>query len=197
MVRSYQSQCFFAADPPPSQVQLGRSGLKVSKLILGCLAYGTPEWAGWVLGEEEGITHIKAAYDAGINAFDTANVRVSTPRRSRVVLTVGRGHLQIYSNGLSEVILGKAIKQHNLPRDEIVVMTKVRMQYNGSNCEQFLISLPQVSGVVCRSHTERLSGTTAVNPDDLGYVNQASFTTSFLDQDIIVYSHHVRTRSMD
>lgn len=44
------------------------------------------------------------AYDLGINAFDTANV---------------------YSNGISEVILGKAIKQHNLPRDEIVVMTKV------------------------------------------------------------------------
>lgn len=43
-------------------------------------------------------------YDLGIQTFDTANV---------------------YSNGLSEVILGKAIKQHNLPRDEIVVMTKV------------------------------------------------------------------------
>jgi aryl-alcohol dehydrogenase-like predicted oxidoreductase len=44
------------------------------------------------------------SYDAGINAFDTANV---------------------YSNGASEVVLGKAIKQLNLPRDEIVVMTKV------------------------------------------------------------------------
>ncbi|KAG8966223.1 hypothetical protein FRC05_002762 [Tulasnella sp. 425] len=51
-----------------------------------------------------GLKHIKAAYDMGINAFDTAN---------------------LYSNGLSEVVLGKAIKQHNLPRDEIVVMTKV------------------------------------------------------------------------
>ncbi|KAG8976525.1 hypothetical protein FRB90_009144, partial [Tulasnella sp. 427] len=58
----------------------------------------------WVLGEEEGLKHIKAAYDMGINAFDTANV---------------------YSNGLSEVILGKAIKKYNLPRDEIVVMTKL------------------------------------------------------------------------
>ncbi|KAG8898028.1 hypothetical protein FRC01_011063, partial [Tulasnella sp. 417] len=51
-----------------------------------------------------GIEHIKVAYDLGINAFDTANT---------------------YSNGLSEVVLGKAIKQHGLPRDEIVVMTKV------------------------------------------------------------------------
>ena len=87
------------------------------------MSYGSAEWQGWVLGEEEGtrshppipssrkadplcagLKHIKAAYDMGINAFDTANV---------------------YSNGVSEVILGKAIKQYNLPRDEIVVMTKV------------------------------------------------------------------------
>ncbi|KAJ7046898.1 aryl-alcohol dehydrogenase [Mycena alexandri] len=73
-------------------VRLGTSGLKVSRIILGCMSYGTPEWQTWV------------AYDAGINTFDTANV---------------------YSNGLSEVVLGKAIKEFNLPRDEIVVMTKV------------------------------------------------------------------------
>lgn len=85
-------------------VRLGNSGLKVSKIILGCMSYGTSTWQPWVLDEEEGIKQIKLAYDLGINAFDTANV---------------------YSNGLSEVILGKAIKQHNLPRDEIVVMTKV------------------------------------------------------------------------
>jgi len=68
------------------------------------MSYGEPLWRSWVLPEKEGIEHIKAAYDAGINTFDTANG---------------------YSNGLSEVILGKAIKQHKLPRDEIVVMTKV------------------------------------------------------------------------
>lgn len=51
-----------------------------------------------------GIKHIKLAYDLGINTFDTADT---------------------YSNGISEVILGKAIKQHNLPRDEIVVVTKI------------------------------------------------------------------------
>ncbi|KAG8982912.1 hypothetical protein FRB93_007733 [Tulasnella sp. JGI-2019a] len=84
-------------------VRLGKSGLKVSRLILGCMSYGSPNWQPWVLGEEEGIKQIKQAYDLGINAFDTAD---------------------LYSNGLSEVILGKAIKQHNLPRDEIVVMTK-------------------------------------------------------------------------
>lgn len=55
-------------------VRLGRSGLKVSKIILGCMSYGSPDWQEWVLGEEEGIQHIKFAYEAGINTFDTANV---------------------------------------------------------------------------------------------------------------------------
>ncbi|KAJ7119755.1 Aldo/keto reductase [Mycena epipterygia] len=86
-------------------VQLGKSGLKISKIVLGCMSYGDPSWMGnWTLPEEEGLKHIKAAYDAGVNAFDTANV---------------------YSNGLSEEILGRAIKEHQLPRDKIVVMTKV------------------------------------------------------------------------
>ncbi|KAJ7625801.1 Aldo/keto reductase [Roridomyces roridus] len=91
-------------------VRLGNSGLKVSKLILGCMSYGSPEWTGqsWILPEEVGIEHIKFAYDAGINAFDTA---------------------AIYSDGQSEEILGKAIKQHNIPRDEIVVMTKITFRY--------------------------------------------------------------------
>ncbi|KAI0252105.1 Aldo keto reductase [Lactifluus subvellereus] len=85
-------------------VRLGKSGLKVSRIILGCMSYGTPEWQTWVLEEEEGIAQIKFAYENGIQTFDTANV---------------------YSNGVSEVILGKAIKQLNLPREEIVVMTKL------------------------------------------------------------------------
>jgi len=85
-------------------VRLGSSGLKVSKIILGTMQYGSKGWQEWVLGEEEAIEHIKYAYDQGIQTFDTANV---------------------YSNGLSEVILGNAIKKLNLPRDEIVVMTKL------------------------------------------------------------------------
>ncbi|KAJ6505226.1 NADP-dependent oxidoreductase domain-containing protein [Mycena sanguinolenta] len=86
-------------------VRLGTSGLKVSRIILGCMSYGDPKWGGnWVLGEEEASKHIAAAYAAGINTFDTADG---------------------YSNGLSEEVLGRAIKKHNLPRDEIVVMTKL------------------------------------------------------------------------
>ena len=77
-------------------VRLGNSGLKVSKIILGTMQYGTSDWQDWVLGEEEAIKHIKYAcvlpfsltisltptsiyvihrYDAGIQTFDTANVR--------------------------------------------------------------------------------------------------------------------------
>ncbi|KAJ3969668.1 NADP-dependent oxidoreductase domain-containing protein [Lentinula raphanica] len=93
-----------AGRPKITYVRLGNSGLKVSRPILGCMSYGSPQWQDWVLDEAEGIKHIKAAYDAGINTFDTADV---------------------YSNGLSEVVLGKAIKQHDLPREKIVVMTKV------------------------------------------------------------------------
>ncbi|KAJ7741514.1 NADP-dependent oxidoreductase domain-containing protein [Mycena maculata] len=111
-------------------VRLGNSGLKVSQIILGCMSYGTPEWQDWVLPEEEGLKHIKAAYDAGINTFDTANV---------------------YSNGASEVVLGKAIKEYNLPREEIVVMTKVYF-------------------VVGREPGTIFFG--GGNPDDAGYVNQ-------------------------
>ncbi|KAG8944225.1 hypothetical protein FRC04_002092 [Tulasnella sp. 424] len=68
------------------------------------MTYGSSQWASWVLDEAEGMEHIKAAYDLGINTFDTADM---------------------YSNGHSEIVLGKAIKKYNLPRDEIVVMTKI------------------------------------------------------------------------
>lgn len=86
-------------------VRLGTSGLKVSRIILGCMSYGSPEWYSWVLPEEEGLKHIKAAwvfvsrsnqhlltgnygrrYDAGINAFDTANVTLFLCLVSRWVL---------------------------------------------------------------------------------------------------------------
>ncbi|KAI0948813.1 hypothetical protein AcV7_009457 [Taiwanofungus camphoratus] len=87
-------------------VRLGNSGLKVSKIILGTMQYGSSGWQEWVIGEEKAIEHIKYAYEHGIQTFDTANM---------------------YSNGLSEIFLGKAIKQLKLPREEIVVMTKVFM----------------------------------------------------------------------
>ncbi|KAK7018253.1 Aldo-ket-red domain-containing protein [Favolaschia claudopus] len=87
-------------------VRLGKSGLKISRIVLGCMSYGNPNWSGnWVSPKKRPVNILRPRdYDAGINAFDTANA---------------------YSNGLSEEILGRAIKEHKLPRDEIVVMTKV------------------------------------------------------------------------
>jgi len=112
-------------------VRLGKSGLKISKIILGCMSYGDSKWQEWVLGEKEGIEHIKFAYEHGIQTFDTANV---------------------YSNGASEVILGKAIKELNLPREELVIMTKL----NGAVAPEFGINI-QHSGK---------------SPEDFGIINQ-------------------------
>ena len=68
------------------------------------MSYGSSKWLPWVKDEEESLELIKMAYDAGINFIDTANV---------------------YSNGLSERVVGKAIKKFNLPRNRIVIATKV------------------------------------------------------------------------
>ncbi|KAI9066913.1 Aldo/keto reductase [Trametes sanguinea] len=87
-------------------VRLGKSGLKVSRLILGTAHYGDPRFMPWALGEEEAMKHIKFAYDRGIQTFDTANV---------------------YSSGMAERILGNAIRKLNLPRDELVIMTKIAL----------------------------------------------------------------------
>ena len=70
-------------------VNLGRTGLKVSRLCLGMMSYGSPQWRAWVLSEEEGRPFIQRALEAGINFFDTANM---------------------YSRGVSEEVLGRAMK---------------------------------------------------------------------------------------
>lgn len=86
--------------------RLGNSGLKVSRIILGCMTYGNPHWEGspWVLNEEQSLPLLEKAYDLGINTFDTANT---------------------YSNGLSETIIGKALSTYSIPRNRVVIMTKV------------------------------------------------------------------------
>ncbi len=86
-------------------VKLGRTGLEVSRICLGCMSYGVPERGNhrWVLNEEEARPFIKKALDLGINFFDTANV---------------------YSDGTSEEIVGRALADF-AKRDEIVVATKV------------------------------------------------------------------------
>jgi 1-deoxyxylulose-5-phosphate synthase len=86
-------------------VNLGKSGLKVSRLCLGCMSYGVPERGNhlWSLPEEQSRPFIKRALEVGINFFDTANV---------------------YSDGTSEEIVGRALRDF-AKRDEYVLATKV------------------------------------------------------------------------
>ena len=86
-------------------VQLGKCGLKVSRLCLGCMSYGVPERGAhpWTLSEEQGRPFISRALELGINFFDTSNS---------------------YSDGTSEEIVGRALRDFAM-RDEVVIATKV------------------------------------------------------------------------
>jgi len=82
---------------------LGRTGLRVSRLCLGAMSYGSSSWRPWVLDEEASRPFIRRALDLGINFFDTADM---------------------YSRGQSEVVLGRALRDF-ARRDDVVVATKV------------------------------------------------------------------------
>jgi aryl-alcohol dehydrogenase-like predicted oxidoreductase len=85
--------------------RLGRTGLEISRICLGCMSYGEPERGNhpWTMGEAASRPFLKKALDLGINFFDTANV---------------------YSDGTSEEIVGKALLDY-ARRDEVVIATKV------------------------------------------------------------------------
>lgn len=82
---------------------LGSSGLKVSRLCLGCMGFGTPAWREWVLPEEPSRVILKRAVELGINFFDTAD---------------------FYSAGEGEAVLGRALRDFTT-RDQAVIATKV------------------------------------------------------------------------
>src|SRR4051812_47082427 len=84
-------------------INLGKTGLKVSRICLGMMTYGTSKWRKWVLDEEEGRPIIRTAVESGINFFDTADV---------------------YSLGASEEVTGRALADFT-KRDEVVIATKV------------------------------------------------------------------------
>ncbi|HZB25126.1 MAG TPA: aldo/keto reductase [Vicinamibacterales bacterium] len=84
-------------------VNLGRTGLKVSRLCLGMMTYGDPKWRAWVLPEDQGRPIIRRALEAGINFFDTADM---------------------YSLGVSEEVTGRAVRDF-ARRDDVVIATKV------------------------------------------------------------------------
>jgi len=84
-------------------VNLGRTGLKVSRICLGAMTYGTSKWRPWILDEEPSRPFIQRALELGINFFDTADM---------------------YSLGVSEEVLGRALKDFS-KRDHVVIATKV------------------------------------------------------------------------
>src|SRR5437867_5625360 len=85
-------------------INLGCTGLKVSRICLGTMTYGSTKWRKWVLEEEQSRPLIRQAIEAGINCFDTA---------------------AMYSLGASEEILGRALKDFGPARDRVVIGTKV------------------------------------------------------------------------
>lgn len=86
-------------------VQLGSSGLRISPIGVGCMSFGNPEGRyKWAIPEEAALPILNHCYEAGLNFFDTANA---------------------YSNGESEVILGKAIKKFGWRRESLVIATKL------------------------------------------------------------------------
>jgi hypothetical protein len=111
---SHSQQSFIMFEKPASliksleatkvdYVKLGKSGLRVSSPILGGMSLGSSEWGPWVLDEPESLEILKAAWDRGVTTWDTADM---------------------YSNGVSEQVIGKAIQKFSIPREKLVIMTK-------------------------------------------------------------------------
>src|SRR5207245_2287948 len=82
---------------------LGKTGLKVSRLCLGCMTYGSKKWRPWVLEEDEARPFFRRAIEAGIKFFDTADA---------------------YSVGVSETIVGRSLREYTR-RDDVVIASKV------------------------------------------------------------------------
>jgi aryl-alcohol dehydrogenase (NADP+) len=89
--------------------QLGNTGVRVSRLCLGMMTYGSKEWRDWVLEYDDALPFVAAALEAGINFFDTADV---------------------YSNGASEQVLGRALEELGVDREDVVIATKC---FNGTH----------------------------------------------------------------
>lgn len=101
---------------------LGQTSLTVSRIALGCMSYGSSKWRAWVKDEAEARPFFKAALDAGVTFFDTANM---------------------YSNGASEEVTGRALRDM-APRDKIVIATKVFYAVGGTSTQAQGLSREQI-----------------------------------------------------
>ncbi|CAB4254159.1 similar to Saccharomyces cerevisiae YPL088W Putative aryl alcohol dehydrogenase [Maudiozyma barnettii] len=117
------------------QVRFGGTGIKVSPIIVGCMSYGSKDWASWVEDDKEKIFSIlKYCYDHGLRTFDTADV---------------------YSNGASERLLCEFLKTYNIKRETVIIMTKVffpmdesvAVTRTGSNDENYALNLINQQGL--------------------------------------------------
>ncbi|KAF8209106.1 NADP-dependent oxidoreductase domain-containing protein [Mycena galopus ATCC 62051] len=91
------------SSPSATYKRLGSAGLRVSVPIIGCMSFGSSKSRSWVLDEEPSHEVLKAAWDRGLNTWDTANV---------------------YCNGESEKVIGTFLKKYNIPRHKIIIATK-------------------------------------------------------------------------
>lgn len=92
--------------------QLGNTGISVSKICLGMMTYGSKDWQDWILDYDESLPILTRAWESGINFYDTADV---------------------YSNGVSEEVLGRMINDLSIEREDIIVATKC---FNGTHKRQ-------------------------------------------------------------
>lgn len=105
--------------------KLGDSGLSISKVIVGCMSFGLKDWAKWVIEDEDKVLEIlKKCYDNGLRTFDTADV---------------------YSNGRSEILLGKFLVKYKIPRNKVVILSKVFFPVNEEDLGFRLFTTDSVS----------------------------------------------------
>ena len=83
---------------------LGHTGLQVSRICLGCMSYGSSRWRDWVLDYDASLPFFRGAWEAGINFYDTADM---------------------YSDGASEEVLGRALKEMKVRRETVVIASKL------------------------------------------------------------------------
>ena len=110
-------------------VNLGKTGLKVSRICLGMMSYGTPEWRDWVLDEEASRPFVRRAVELGINFFDTADA---------------------YSRGVSEQVTGRLLREF-AQREEVVIATKVFFKQNDDDPNSGGLSRKHIMDAIDRS----------------------------------------------
>lgn len=113
---------------------LGNTGVRVSRLCLGMMSYGSSAWRDWVLEYDESLPFISAALEAGINFFDSADV---------------------YSNGASEEVLGRALRELSVDREDVVIATKCFNGTHGRARNRWGLSRKHVMAA-CDASLERL-----------------------------------------